>query len=217
MKKNLNPKTKVLSFKHLPMDLARIVCSVLIPIYRIKRITPSGEKYENKLSDGAIIASNHTSFADPFLVGVTFWYRRMFFLVGEAVMVGKLRPLLIKGVGGIKIEREKTDLDAIKKSVEVLKNGHLLAIFPQGGINKQDCVDTIKSGAVLIALQAGVPIIPMYICPKGKWFQRRKVIIGDALNPKELCNKKMPSTNDIADITHKLTGALQECINSYAD
>lgn len=202
---------KLFDIKLFPMDMGRIVCSVLLPIYRMKRITPSGEKYKGFVKGGAVIAANHTSFADPFLVGVAFWYRRMFFLIAEAVMQGKLRTALLKGMGGIKIDRNNADIEAIRKSVDTLKSGHLLSIFPEGGIKSDENINTIKSGAVLIASQAGVPIIPMYILPKKTRFARRVVVIGDAIIPSEICKKKFPSTSDINEITNKLMCAMQEC------
>lgn len=201
-------------FKQLAMDMARVVCSVLIPIFRMKRLTPDGEKYKEKLKGGAIIAANHTSFLDPFIVGVTFWYRRMHMLVAEIVMGGKFRSMLLRGVGGIKIDRNIADLEAIKQAVEVLKGGRLLAIFPQGGINEQDDVNSIKSGAVFMALRASVPIIPMYIRPKKHWYDRRTVVIGETVYPNKLCSKKMPSTADIEAITKVLAENLAKCKNA---
>lgn len=197
----------------IAMDIARIVCAVLIPFYRIKRLTPDGTPYKTKLKGGAIITANHTSFTDPFIVGVTFWYRRMNLLVAEIVMGNKLRSALLKGVGAIKIDRNATDLDAIKESIGVLKKGRLLAVFPQGGINREDKVDSIKSGAVLLALQSGVPIVPMYIKPRAHWYNRQTVVIGKVIEPKNLCSKKIPATADIEKITHVLADALLKCKN----
>ncbi len=207
-----NPKkAKLFDIKLLPMDIARLVCACLILIFRIKRITPEGKKYCEKLEGGAIIASNHTSFKDPFTVGVTFWYRRVYFLIAEIVMGGKLRSALLRGVGGIKVERSITDIEAVKKSVKVLKQGRVLTVFPQGGIVKQDDVEAIKSGAVLMALQAGVPIIPMHICPKAHWYNRSQVVIGDTVYPNQICKKKMPTVNDIKEITDILMAEMQRC------
>lgn len=206
-----NGKAKVFDIRRLPMDAGRIVCSVLLPIFRMRRITPTGKKYNSKLKGGAVIAANHTSFADPFLVGVAFWYRRVFFLIAKEVMKGGLRSVLLKGMGGIKIDREKADIEAIKKSVEILKCGWVLSIFPQGGIDRQDGIDSIKSGAVLIALQAGVPIVPMYICPNKKWYSRRTVVIGEPIIPTDICKKKFPSTADIQEITGHLMEAMKKC------
>ena len=200
-------------FSHIPMDAARLVCVPLPFLMRIKRRTPEGEKYKSKLKGGAVIAANHTSFTDPFIVGVTFWYRRLFFLVAEVVMKGKLRSLLLKGVGAIEIDRNGTDIESITKSVNTLKQGYLLTVFPQGGITENDKIDTVKSGAVLMALRAGVPIVPMHILPRKRWYSTRTVVIGNAIDPKDHC-KKFPSTADIENVTNMLVLELNRCKNA---
>lgn len=201
---------------HIPMDMARLVCAILLPVMRMKRLTPDGEKYTARLRGGAIIAANHTSFIDPFVVGVAFWYRRLHFLVAEVVMKKKLRALLLRGVGAIKIDRNSTDIEAISKSIKVLKEGYLLSIFPQGGIDKEDNVDSLKSGAVLIAMRAGVPIVPMNIAQTQHWYSRRTVVIGKTIDPKDYCAKKFPSTADIENITHALAEELNRCKAYFA-
>ena len=129
---NNRRKARLFDLRRLPQDMARLVCACLVPLYRMKRLTPEGEKYRGFLRGGAVVAANHSSFQDPFVVGVTFWYRRMFFLVAEIVMVGWLRRLLLKGVGAVEIDRNGADIEAIRKSVDILKRGHLLTVFPQG-------------------------------------------------------------------------------------
>jgi len=212
MPENTPKKAKLFNIKLFPQDLARLVCACLPLVFRIKKITPEGEKYRKILRGGAILASNHTSFADPFLVGITFWYRRIFFLVAEVVMKGRLRSMLLRGIGSIKVERSITDIEAIKKSVATLKQGHVLTVFPQGGIVKDDDMESIKSGAVLIALQAGVPIVPMHICERKHWYNRRRVIIGETIYPEKYCAKKLPSTSDIKKITEILMNEMNRCV-----
>lgn len=207
-------KHALFSFKHLPMDIARLICSVLVPVLRLKRVTPTGEKYRAKIKGGAIIAANHTAFIDPFVVGVTFWYRRLHFLVAEVVMRGKLRSFFLRGVGAIKIDRNQADIEAINKSVQKLNEGFLLAIFPQGQINKLDDVQTLKSGAVLMAIRADVPIVPMYAMPRKHWYNRRTIVIGNAIYPKDICTKKFPTSSDIAQITTALAEELNRCKNA---
>ena len=112
----------------------------------------------------------------------------------------------------MEIDRNGTDIEAIRRSVQLLKKGRLLAIFPQGGIAKGEKIESLKSGAVLIALQAGVPIVPMYICPKKRWYNRRVVVIGDPIDPKDYLQKKFPSTADIENISRVLQEAMNNCI-----
>ena len=115
-KKHKNQKIPFL--QRLAMAGARLVCVPLLLVYRMKRVTPDGQPYKGKIRGGAILAANHTTFEDPFLVGVAVWYRRMFFLAAEIVMQGKLRTWLLKGVGAIKIDRHSADIEAIRRSVE---------------------------------------------------------------------------------------------------
>ena len=205
-------KTRLLSWKRLPMDIARLVCAPLLLLYRMKRLTPGGETYRGHIRGGAVLAANHTSFADPFLVGVAVWYRRLFFLAAETVMQGKLRTWLLKGVGAIRIDRNTADVEAIRNSVNVLKEGHLLAVFPQGGITAGEEVRSLKSGAVLIALQAGVPIVPMHIYPRKHWYSRRVVVIGNEVDPRKIIQKKFPSTADIEKVSGVLMEEMNRCL-----
>lgn len=204
-------KRRSLTWQRVAMDIARIVCTPLLLVYRMKRLTPTAEPYKARIRGGAILAANHTAFSDPFLLGVAVWYRRLHFLAAEIVMQGKLRSLLLRGVGAIKIDRNAADIEAMHKSVDVLKQGRLLAIFPQGGISESEQVQTLKSGVVLIALQAGVPIIPMHVVPAKHWYSRRTVVIGDPLNPKDYIQKKFPSTADIEQVTRKLMEEMNRC------
>ena len=199
---------RLFNLKSIPMDMARLVSSVLIPVLRIKRLTPEGKKYKEKIKGGAIVAANHTSFIDPFVVGITFWYRRMYFLVAEIVMNKKLRAMLLKGVGAIKIDRNGTDIEAIEKSVAKLKKGYLLTVFPQGGISRNDDIVSIKAGTVLLAIKAGVPIVPMHILPRKRWYNTRTVIIGKTINPKDYFQRKFPSTADINNVSAALIDEL---------
>lgn len=204
-------KAKLFDIRRFPMDMARLVCAPLPLIYRMKRLTPEGEPYREKLRGGAIIAANHTKFSDPFVTATAFWYRRAFFFVGEAVMKNPVIATLLRGVGAIKVERGQVDIEAIKKSVKVLKDGRLLIVFPQGGISSTEEVQSIKSGAAMMALQAGVPIIPVYIRPKAHWYSRQCVVIGQAVDPAAICQKKMPSIADIQHITDALMAQMQRC------
>lgn len=206
-------KSKLFDIKLFPMDLGRIVCTCLPLVFRLKKTTPEGQRYKEKLKGGAIIAANHTGFSDPLVVAVTFWYRRVFFLIAEVVMKGKIRSLLLKGMGGIKVERAITDIEAIKKSVNTLKQGRVLAVFPQGGIMRDSEVETIKSGAVLMALQAGVPIVPMHIFKRERWYKRKRIVIGETIYPSKLISGKIPSTADIKRITDILMDEMHKCSN----
>lgn len=211
MKETQPKKAKLFNLKRLPMDMARIAFSPLPLLFRVRCLTPDGQKYKGKIWNGGIIAANHSAFTDILVLYSAFWYRRLFIIVADVVMKDKLREVLITGCGGIKINRDIADLQAIRRSVQVLKEGQLLAVFPQGHIAGQGAVDSVKHGTALMAVQAGVPIIPTYIQPKKHWYSRYNVIIGDPIYPSEHCKRKIPSTADIEKITEVLLREMNRC------
>ena len=204
-------KLKFYDFRHFPMDLGRMGLAVVPLIYPARIKTPTGEKYRGRVRGGALIAANHNSFLDPLVLFLTFWYRRVYFLAGELVMTGSLKSKLMAGMGAIKIDRNIADMEAVRRCVSLLKEGHVIGIFPQGQIAKTEEVADVKHGAVLMALQAGVPIVPMYIAPQEKWYHRRNVVIGDPIDPRALCTRKIPSTADIQNISQVLITEMNRC------
>lgn len=203
--------------RKLPTDTARVVYLVLRPYFRLRRLTPEGKPYEGRLQGAAIIAANHAGFADPLVMGATFYYRRMYWLAAEAVMRGKLRSRLLAAAGAIKIDRQIADIEAIRKATEVLKEGQLLGIFPEGGIQSGTDIQAVKTGCVLLAVQAGVPVIPMHIVPKKHWYQRRTVVIGDPIDPKAYFTKKFPSTADLDRVAQTVMEEMNRCAASVRE
>lgn len=211
-KKMKNKKAKLFDIKHFPMDFARILCLPLPLWFRIKRIYAS-DTAKKKIRGGALIASNHTSCADPLMLGCTFWYRRMFFLAAEVVMKNPIIGFLLKGVGCIEITRDACDMNALRQTVDILKAGHTMAVFPQGKIDVNDDVNSIKSGIVLMALMANVPIVPIYMAKRQGFLSRSTVIIGDAIMPPS--SKGIPSMSDIQQISNTLTEKMAQCKAIY--
>jgi 1-acyl-sn-glycerol-3-phosphate acyltransferase len=85
----------------------------------------------------------------------------------------KFPPLrwFITGVGGYPVERGKSDVGAIKKTIEMLKTGHNILMFPEGTRVKEEDPGNAHSGCAMIAYKAGVPVVPVYIT------RRRRMLI----------------------------------------
>lgn len=208
-------KAKVFDIRCLLQDTSRLVLLALTPILRVKKYDIDGKAYKRKLRGGAIVVSNHVGFSDPIMLANAFWYRRMFFLAAEIVMKNPVIAFLLKSAGCIKIDRNISDIEAIRKAVSILKDGRLLAVFPQGGIHDTGSITEIKAGAILLAIQAGVPIIPSYSEKRKHWFNRRKTVIGEAIDPKAFCGKKLPSMADINKISETLIERIELCREQY--
>lgn len=114
-------------------------------------------------SGGFIIASNHQTYMDPFWIGFPI-NRSIRFLAWNKIfewpVVGKLAGLL----GAWPLEIEGSDPTAIRRSIQWLKNGGGIVIFPEGGRGNPDGeMIRFKPGAVRMAVEAGVPILPVTI------------------------------------------------------
>ena len=192
----------------LLMDAARAVGGVSELGFRHRTVW-AGEKF--KLKGGAVVVANHTSFGDPFLIWNVFWYRRVFMLASEAVMRTGLRYAVLREAGCVKIDRKAIDLRAVREATELIREGRVVALFPQGAIRREGDTDAVKSGAVLIALQGNVPLVPVYSRLRRHWWQRRTVVVGEPMDCRALCGKEKPSVADVAALTEELHRRLAAC------
>lgn len=206
-----NKKQRKYSWQMFWMDLGRIV---LIPYYlilRMKKYDLDKRKYRRKLWGGALILANHSSYCDPFYVGRAFWYRRMYFLAADVVLKNRFIGTLLRGMGCISINRETYDIEAIKKVVATAKNGHTVAIFPQGTVHRDHQLQEIKNGALLIAIQAKVPLVPIYTEKRSSFWTSQVCVVGEPL----VIEKKMPSIAEINAYSDEILHRMQRCREVY--
>lgn len=115
------------------------------------------------VKDGLIIASNHQSYIDPFIISVPIKRPVRYLAWNEAFgwpVVGKAMGIL----GAWPLQLERSDPAAIRRSLQWLREGGAMMIFPEGGRGKPDgAMARFKAGAVRIALEAKVPILPITI------------------------------------------------------
>jgi 1-acyl-sn-glycerol-3-phosphate acyltransferase len=112
---------------------------------------------------GLIIASNHQTYFDPFWISLPIRRPVRYLAWDEAFdwpLVGRALTLL----GAWPLQVEGSDPSAIRRSIQWLKNGGVLVIFPEGARSTRDGVmGRFKAGAVRLALEAEVPILPVTI------------------------------------------------------
>ena len=123
---------------------------------------------------GLIVASNHQSYLDPFAISIPIKRALRFLAWNEATnwpLLGKVMRVL----GAWPLQLEGSDPAAIRRSHQWLREGGALMIFPEGGRGKPDgSMIRFKAGAVRIALEARVPILPVtirgaqHVWPRGR-------------------------------------------------
>lgn len=206
-------KKKVTFLQKLLMDGGRIALSPLIAFYRVKKYYIDGGEGRQKIKalKGGVIAANHQSFADPFVLNASFWYRRFFYTASEALICG-VKGVLLQAAGCIKIDRTTADIKAINRCADVLKEGYLLGIFPQGTIAGGKPHD----GLFIIAGMADAPIVPTYILKRKNIFRRYIVVFGSPVRISDLCGKKLPNKRDMEMLANVFDEKSKECQN-YAE
>lgn len=206
-------KKNPFELRHLPMDFGRFCCMVARVFLPMRKMHVSGKPYRGAPKGAAVLVSNHVGQLDPLLTDIFFWQRRVFFLASEQVMAHRVTGRMLRGMGCIKIDRYHADLEAIRQSVAVLKDGHLLGIYPQGGI--REGIGEMKSGMALIALRANVPIIPMYTEKRKHWYERRTIVVGDSIDCRVFCTAKIPSLSDMERLSAEVANRIAACRETF--
>lgn len=121
---------------------------------------------------GIIIAANHQAYLDPFWISLPIARPIRYLAWNEAFswpLIGKLLTL----VGAWPIRLEKSSPQAIRRSVNWLKSGGALVIFPEGERCFSDGeMRRFKAGAVRLAVETGIPILPVTIKGANKVWPR---------------------------------------------
>jgi 1-acyl-sn-glycerol-3-phosphate acyltransferase len=133
-----------------------------------------------------ILASNHLSFLDsifmPLMVPrrVTFLAKSDYFT--ERGLKGRLKKMFFTGVGQVPIDRSggRASEAALHTGIQILREGKLLGIYPEGTRSPDGRLYRGKIGVARMALEAGVPVIPVAMIgtfevqPQGKILPRVK-------------------------------------------
>lgn len=201
-------KHKVTFLDKFFMDGGRVVLSSLIPVFRVKKIYLNGEDTKKKIKNlkGAIIAANHSGFSDPLILNAAFWFRRFFYTAGETLLTG-VKGVLLQKAGCIKIDRTKADVKAINRCADVLKEGYLIGMFPQGTI----AGGAAKGGMTIIAAMAKVPIVPCYIRKRKHFWQRQVVVFGEPFLVSDFSQKALPGKKDIEVLLNVFDERSRQC------
>ncbi len=143
---------------------ARGLICALFPLFF--RVRFEGREHA-PASGGVIVAANHVSLLDPFFLAMGL-RQQVFYMAKAELFRNPLLRALLNWLGAFPVERGKGDSGAIDRSVEILRGGGVLGIFPEGTRSKDGKPLRPKSGAALIAKMTGAGILPCGIEIEGK-------------------------------------------------
>jgi 1-acyl-sn-glycerol-3-phosphate acyltransferase len=113
---------------------------------------------------GAILAINHTSYLDFALAGTAALptQRYVRFMAKKELFDNKIAGPLLRGMHHINVDRSNGSASFVA-ALRALESGEIIGIFPEGTISTSFEIKGLKSGAVRLAIGAGVPIIPTIV------------------------------------------------------
>lgn len=109
---------------------------------------------------GGLVVCNHRFLKDPVVLAHAFSRRQLHFMSKAEWFQNKPLGLLLGSLGAFPINRGEGDFDAIGHAVELVRQGHLVGIFPEGTRNRTGGPMKPKSGTAFIARQTGADIVP---------------------------------------------------------
>lgn len=148
--------------KGVSRPLYAVVRAVLTPPMRLWfRMRISGREHI-PAEGAAILAPNHKSFYDSFFLALA-TTRHLRFMGKVELFEGRRARLLVR-LGAFPVNRGRADADALETARSLLRDGELLAIFPEGTrVRDPATLGSPRRGAGRLALESGAPLVPAAI------------------------------------------------------
>ena len=161
----------------------------------------------------AILAANHASFLDPIVISLRA-RRPVRFLVSNAFYRDPRLNRLLRWLGTIPVGGGAGIVRSFRQVTEVIEDGGLLGIFPEGGITRDGEMKPFRSGAAVLAMRLGVPIVPIHVrgtfdaLPRyAKWPRFVPVTLRFG-EPMSVPATRKPTSDDIAALTESIRSSI---------
>jgi 1-acyl-sn-glycerol-3-phosphate acyltransferase len=135
-------------------------------------------RHQNRvpLTGPAILAANHQSVLDPWLVGSSL-DRRAAYLARETLFRVPILGWLIRKYDTLPVPRESTvPRAALEICLKVLEKGRALILFPEGTRSYDGRLQPLKRGIVLLARRTGAPVVPIIVHGSFRCWPRSRLL-----------------------------------------
>jgi 1-acyl-sn-glycerol-3-phosphate acyltransferase len=190
-----------------PTPLYNLIGILSAPVlYGLYRLQARGR--ENLPAGGCVLASNHVSSFDPWVLGMPLWPKRFLRFMAKSELYWWPLSAVLNRVGAFPVRRGQRDVVAIETAVRLAREGHVVTMFPEGTRRTKGLVKRFearpRSGAARIALEAGVPLVPAAVQGTDKLLRlgRLSVVYGAAVELDDLRDR------EVGEAAHEATERL---------
>ena len=166
--------------------MKKLLAGLIRKLWRVRIVGAENER------EGVpyLICANHQSLFDVIILGASIKHNPKYMAKKELMKVPFI-GMLIRALGAFPVDRKGSDVAAIKKTINLLKDGESVTLFPQGTRHKgvSPVGTPVKHGCAMIALRADVAVLPVFIKVKDykvRLFRRTTLVIGKEITPDEM-------------------------------
>lgn len=157
--------------------LALIALHIAHPVIRV-----SGR--ENIPDGPVILCCNHSSFSDPIFVIVCSNLPELPRTMAKKELLHiPFLGWLYRKLGAFPVDRDTADIAAVKTSIQTLREGKKLLIFPEGTRIRKGKQSEPHNGTMLIATRTQTQVLPVYLTAKKKMFRKIDLVFGKPYLP----------------------------------
>jgi 1-acyl-sn-glycerol-3-phosphate acyltransferase len=183
-----------------------LVGGVLKPYYRIETFGLENFPKEG----GVLLCSNHIDNLDPPVVGITA-PRPVHFMAKEELFSVPLLGKIVPHLNAFPVKRGMSDREALRKGLNILKEGKVLGLFPEGTRSKNGELGKGLAGAGFFALRTEAKVVPCAIIGPYKSFHSLKVVYGKPIVMEELRDAKASAE----ETTEMIMSAIRKLMDEH--
>jgi glycerol-3-phosphate dehydrogenase (NAD(P)+) len=144
------------------MTVYRALRAVLVPAFLVYlRMQRIGREHLPS-SGPLLLASNHRSFLDPFLIG-TMVRRPVYYMAKRELFEKRWQAWILNALGAFPVDRGAGDTDAMDTARAILERGDCVVLFPEGTRVRRGPLGAPKRGIGRLALETGAPVAPIAV------------------------------------------------------
>jgi 1-acyl-sn-glycerol-3-phosphate acyltransferase len=140
----------------------RVLRTILVPAFLIYlRMQRVGREHLPR-SGPLLLAANHRSFLDPFVIG-TLVKRPVYYMAKRELFEKRWQAWILNALGAFPVDRGTGDTDAMATAKAILERGDCVVIFPEGTRIRTPGLSDPKRGIGRLALETGAPVAPIAV------------------------------------------------------